>query len=353
MNRPPSPLRGLERTGAKGRFTIAYRARSRLANAPQAATSLHLVLAYRPGWQSVEDLKAIAANAADIDPQVRTFIVPSTHQNAITRKSAGQRPSLIVSPGWMTTFKPRRGKIYQGRPIPKAEEVRRLAAAGVAVPRTAILTPDLKLDPVEWGEFVLLKPTDIGTSSHGRGINLVRTHRVRYIPPRAYPSGHPGRIGPMMVQQYVHTGARLTTYRVLTLFGTALYAQLNIGGTDRLDLGASDAAIEMAKVALQSADTREAFLIDDADVLAIASAAYEAIPEIPLQGCDILRDAATGALYVIELNCGGNTWHFSSNYSAPFRKNYGEEYERKRREQFDAMRTAARVLVEKTNAEAV
>jgi hypothetical protein len=307
---------------------------------------------YRPGWQSVEDLKEIARHSVEADKTIRPFIIPSTHHNSIMRKAAGKRPSLIVSPGRIGTFKPKRGKVYQGRSIAKAEEIRRLAAAGVAVPRTAILTPDLRLDPAEWGEFVMLKPTDIRTSSHGLGVQLMRTNRVRYIPQQGYPTSHPGRLGPMMVQQYIHTGDRLTTYRVLTLFGTALYAQLNIGGTERLDLGASDATIERAKVALQSADTREAYLIDDAEVLAIARAAYEAIPEIPLQGCDVLRDANTGALYVIELNCGGNTWHFSSNYSASFRQNYGPEYERQRREQFDAMRTAARVLVDRTNAEA-
>lgn len=324
------------------------------AHAPQpAAAARHLLLVYRPGWQSTDDLVEIAGHARVIDPSVRTFVLPSTHRNPVTRKAAGERPTLVVSPGAINTFRPSRGKVYQGRPIHKVEEIRRLAVAGVPVPRTAILTPDLKLDPNEWGEFVILKPTDIGSSSHGLGVQLMRTERVRFIPPHRYPPGHPGRRGSMAVQQYVHTGDRLTTYRVLTLFGTPLYAQLNIGGTDRLDLGASDAVIEKAKVALQSADTREAMLVDEPDVLAMARAAYLAIPEIPLQGCDILRDSANGALFVIELNCGGNTWHFSSTYSASFRRNYGAAYEQKRREQFDAMRTAARVLIERTNVEAV
>ncbi len=87
-------------------------------------------------------------------------------------------------------------------------------------------------------------------------------------------------------------------------------------------------------------------------MLALAKAAHDALPEIPLKGCDILREASTGALYVIELNSGGNTWHFSSDYSLPFRGRYGEEFELQRRQQFDAMRTTARVLVDKANAEA-
>jgi glutathione synthase/RimK-type ligase-like ATP-grasp enzyme len=252
----------------------------------------------------------------------------------------------------MVTFKPMRGKIYQGWPIPKFEELRRLAAAGVPVPRSAILTPDLDLDPSVWGEFVIVKPTDIATSSHGRGIQLMRTRRVRYMRPRDYPAGHPGRLGPMVVQQYIDTGRSVSTYRVLTFFGEPLYAQLNLANADRVELSAPDEVIEGATIALQTAGAREGLLIDEADVLAMARAADAALPEIPLKGVDLLRDVNSGKLYVIELNAGGNTWHFSSTYSAELRRSYGAEYELRRRQQFDGLRAAARVLMQKTNAEA-
>ena len=68
---------------------------------------------------------------------------------------------------------------------------------------------------------------------------------------------------------------------------------------------------------------------------------------------DILRDGKTGRLYVIELNCRGNTWHFSSAFEAANRARNGEDFERRRRSQFDALRTTARVLVARTNAEAL
>ncbi len=252
----------------------------------------------------------------------------------------------------MPVFKPRRGKVYQGLAIPKIEEIARLTAAGVSVPRTAILTPNLRLDEADWGEFVVVKPTDIATSSHGRGFQLMRTRRVRFIPPQEYPADHPGRLGPMMVQQFIDTGEELTTYRVLTFFGTPLYAQLNRGGRQAFRRDADDAAIERLSVALQANDARHAELIADPEILALAKAAHEALPEIPLKGCDILKDASTGRLYVIELNAGGNTWHFSSGYSASFREQYGAEFELRRRAQFDAMRTTARILAERTNAEA-
>jgi hypothetical protein len=313
----------------------------------------HLVLGYRPTWQSLADLNTIADFVGDIDPTIRTFVLPTTHRNQVTRRAAATRPTLVVSTGRMITFRPLRGKVYQGWPIPKIEEVRRLQMAGLPVPRTEILTPTLRLDPAEWGEFVILKPTDIGTSSHGRGIQMMRTSRVRYIAEKDYPQGHPGRLGPMIVQQYIDTGPRLTTYRVLMFFGEPLYVQLNIGSAGGPPRDADDGTVESAIIALQAAETREAQIVDAPDVVALARRVHAAVPEIPLKGCDFLRDATTGKLYLIELNSGGNTWHFSSTYGARLRARLGPEFEHRRRMQFDALRTTARVLVEKTRAEAV
>jgi hypothetical protein len=341
---------------ASGRFlpVVSARVGSGAASRPGGtAVARHLVLGYRPGWQSLDDLNAIARHVADIDPTIATFIVPTTHHNGVTRKRAAKRPTLVVSNGRIPVFRPLRGKVYQGWAIPKIEELRRLAAAGVPVPRTAILTPGLKLDPAEWGAFVIVKPTDIASSSHGYGIQLMRTPRVRYIAPSDYPHDHPGRLGPMMVQQYIDTGPKLALYRALTLFGEPLYVQFNCARGPRVDLSASDDEIEKAAIAHQAVDEQDRYLVKEADVIALARAAHEALPEIPLKGCDLLREDGTGKLYVIELNCGGNTWHFSSRHLEKLRAELGPAYESERYRQFDAMRTAARVLVERTNAEAV
>jgi hypothetical protein len=310
------------------------------------------VLAYRPGWQTVEDLNAIARHVRELDPSIRPFIVPTTHRNAITRREIAERPTLVVSPGRMPTFRPLRGKVYQGNAIPKIEEVRRLEKAGVPVPKTEILTPELKLDPAEWGEFVIVKPSDIRTSSHGKGIQLMRTERVQYIAPEDFPRDHPGRLGPMFVQQYVDTGDRLSSYRVLTYLGEPISAVFHAGLDKKVELSESDEVIEAAPIAIQTVGSeRDRHLISDKEVLDLARAAYAALPEIPLQGVDLLRDHRTGKFYVIELNSGGNTWHFSSNFYAETRSKT-PDFEILRRQQFDYVRTVARVLVERTNAEA-
>jgi hypothetical protein len=220
------------------------------------------------------------------------------------------------------------------------------------VPRTEVLTPGLELDPAEWGEFVILKPTDIGTSSRGLGIQLMRTRRVRYIEPQEYPPDHPGRLGPMMVQQYVDSGDHVAVYRVLSFFGQPLYAQDKIVRTKRIDLTASDEEIEKAAITDQSGEVNRVLRVWP-EGIALARAAHAAVPEIPLVGVDVIRDASTGKAYVLELNSGGNTWHFSSRHIASVREQNGVAFETARLTQFDAFRSAARVLVEKTNADAI
>jgi hypothetical protein len=287
-----------------------------------------------------------------MDPTIATFLAPTDRRNGVIARDASARPTLVVSNGVMPVFAPRRGKVYQGSILPKYDELRHLASAGVPIPLTALLTPDLVLDPAEWGEFVIVKPTDRATSSFGMGITLMRTHRVRYRKPEEYPPQHPGRHGPMLVQQFVNTGDHVTICRVLTLFGEPLYALADRTLEPRVSLSASDAQIEAAPIASQLARRRESYFVNDRRVLNLARAAHAALPQVPLKGCDIVQNVATGALYVLELNCGGNTWHFSSAQQARERARNGAEFELRRALQFDAFRTAARVLVAKTNAEA-
>ena len=310
-----------------------------------------LVLVHTPHILAVADLHTIAAHLRDMAPNIATYIVSNVSPSSAVRKKAAELPSLVFSPVRLKAFAPLRGKVYQGQAIPKLEQLRRLAAAGVPVPKTAIITPDLALDPAEWGAFVIVKPTYLAGSSRGKGIKMMRTERVRYVPLADYPPDHPGRYGPMVVQEFIDTGARIAAYRVLTLFGEPLYCQFNRSETARPDLGASDEEIENAVMATQTLDKDKRFVIDE-EAIALARAAHAAIPETPLKGCDILKDERTGKLYVLELNPGGNVWHFSSEYLAKVRAANGPAFEAQRLKQFDALRTAARLLAKRTMAEA-
>jgi hypothetical protein len=157
----------------------------------------------------------------------------------------------------------------------------------------------------------------------------------------------------MIVQHFIDTGDHITVCRVLTLFGEPLYSLADRATAPRVALDASDEDIEAAPIASQLATTTEGYFVYERRVLDLARAAHEAVPNVPLKGIDILQEAGTGDLYVLELNCGGNTWHFSSAQQAAERKRSGGDFEKRRHLQFDAFRTAARVLAARTVAEAV
>jgi len=68
---------------------------------------------------------------------------------------------------------------------------------------------------------------------------------------------------------------------------------------------------------------------------------------------DIIREAESGRLFVLEANPGGNTWTFSKGAmrtrQAALTKALGVE---RLTDQFDAFTAAAKVLIERTRAEA-
>jgi len=329
------------------------RATARLFAVPGRLIDRHLVIVHQPGWQAVEDWYGIANKIIRIDPGIAVFVVPADSLQDRAVAMAAKQPTLVFSAGPPGLFAPTRGKVYHGRVIPKIEQIRRLAEAQVPVPLTTLLRPGLTLDPAQWGQLVIVKPTDIGSSSHGSGITLMRTERVRYIPPTDYPAGHPGRVAPMMVQRFVDSGDLVGNYRVLTLFGQPLYCQLVKSRKRRVSLDADDATLESSPIAIQEFDDRERLFTYDADAVALAARAYKAIPEAPLQGCDVIREAATGRVYVLELNPGGNTWHFSSTFNAKARANESAQTTQARTGQLDAFATAAHVLAQRTRVEAV
>jgi len=314
----------------------------------------HLVIVLQPDWQAPEDFRDIAQRIRTIDPGIGVFLVSAEDSADDIAELAATRPTLVYAPGPLGAFRPRRGRVYHGRPMPKVEQVQRLHAAGVPVPRTLVMHSGMgRLDPAIWGRHVIVKPTDIKTSSKGRGIQLMRTERVRYRAPQEFPDDHPGRLGPMIVQQFIDTGPHVNAFRVLTLFGTPLLCQLNRTATPRVSLDSDDRTLESAVIATQGAvgdRTRE--MIYDADVVALAKAAHRAVPEVPLKGCDVVREAATGRLFVLELNTNSNTWHFSSSFQAAERALFPPEFNRARLEQLDAFGTAAHVLADVTRREA-
>jgi hypothetical protein len=245
--------------------------------------------------------------------------------------------------------------IYCCRPIPKFEQLVKLNRANIPVPLSAQLVFGKQLDKQIWGPLIVLKPTTPGYMSHG-AVFLMRPERVADLAELVFPPGHPSRRLPVLVQQFVDTGEWPSYYRVLTLFGEPLYCRMAYTPKPRPALDAPDEVLLKAQIAtnVESSARIHHHAANDPDVLDLARRAYAAMPAIPLQGVDIIREAATGRLFVLEINAGGNTWHFSSKRMEERRKSHPETYltREERIAQFGAWDVAARVLIERARQQA-
>ncbi len=313
----------------------------------------HLVLVNRPRWQAIEDFEEIKAKVEARAPDIEVFIVTATARHSVQRKKAARRPSLVVSPSPLGEFAPDRGRILRGRIIPKDAQLRRLRQLGIPVPMSEILTPGTRLDPALWGPVLLLKPLGQRWTSHGLGMSLVPTEKLRYRPPQDYPADHPGRHTPFMVQNFIDTGKHAGCYRVNTLLGRPLYSTYIELPEPRVDLANLTDENPVTPIASNSTafGPRRRRYVEDPEILDLAFRCHGAYPDVPVMGVDILRDVNTGKLYVLELNTGSDTWHISSDYFAPNR--VGENTRERMIAQFGAWDVAADALIEHTRRFAI
>jgi hypothetical protein len=217
---------------------------------------------------------------------------------------------------------------------------------GLPVPRWAIIKPGDRFATEQWGTVVVVKPSAL-SGSYSRGVAASRTEDVRYRSPHSYPERHPGRDGPMLIQKLINTGLRPAQIRVLTLFGEPLYAE-EIKAEEPQPMPDVLTPENLQRWIITPAMIkRTRSFVYDADVLHLARRAYGAFPNIPVQACDILREEATRRLFLLEINAGGNTWHFSSHWGQQQRIEG-----RRREDQFDAFKVAAKVLIDRTRNEA-
>jgi hypothetical protein len=313
-----------------------------------SAKSRTLILVNHPDRQKREDFEEIKVKIEAFTPEIDVQIADGSKSANQLDEGVWQRPCLVVSFAELATFLPKRGRIYYCRPIPKFEQLVRLSRAGIPVPLSAQLVFGKPLDNRFWGPLVVLKPTALGFMSQG-AVYLMRTKRVAELADVIFPPGHPSRQSPVLVQQFVDTGEVPSYYRVLTLFGEPLYCIWASTAAPRPPLDAPDEALFKARIAINAEFGGNRRTANDPDVLALARRAYAAMSGIPLQGVDIIREKATGRLFVLEINPGGNTWHFSSRHVERIPNAIPRS---ERIAQFGAWDVAARILIKKTMEQA-
>ena len=296
--------------------------------------------------QDRADFEAIARRIGERASDIRVFIVDTKEPDWADPAFERAASTLTVAPMPIKRFSPPPGAVCQGHEFPKGEQYLRLARLGVAVPDWTRIEPDTTLDPGRWGPYVVVKP-ELGRK--GAEIFIKRAGRVRYRPPTSFPEDHPARKAPLIAQRFIYTGKWPSNYRVVTLFGRALLcwrceaSHRHVPLHSRWDFKAKG-GITVVSNKMDSSYSLER----DTQVIALAEKAHAAFPDQPLLGTDIVRDADSGELYVIECNPRGDAWLISSDMGRMIERANGLDFAG----QFDALTIATDTLIREARARA-
>ena len=296
--------------------------------------------------QDRADFETIAQRVSERAPDIRAFVVDTKEAGWADPRFEHGVPTLTVSPMPIKRFAPPPGAVCQGHEFPKDEQYRRLAQLGVPVPDWSAIAPDTVLDPQHWGPYVVVKPA---LGRKGAEIFIKRAGRVRYRAPEDFPDGHPARKAPLLAQRFIYTGKWPSNFRVVTFFGRALLCWHCEAAHHYVPLHSRWDFKAKGGITVVSNKTDSSYrLARDADVIALAEQAHAAFPDQPLLGTDIVRDADTGKLYVIECNPRGDAWLVSSDMGRMIEAANGLDFTR----QFGALEIAAQALIAETRKRA-
>lgn len=285
---------------------------------------LNLFIIYASQRFDSRDVLEIGELVMKKAPNILVYAVTPTDTAGNLAKNVWERPTLTVSlAGGAGGFVPIRGPVLQNLALSKFEQYRRMRSAGLNMPNTALFRTGERYCEEDWSEFVVLKPANLKMTSHGRGVRLMRTRRLDQISREGPRAPEAANLKNTIVQQFVDSGELATYWRPMTLFGRTLYCMKSWSPIPRPPLTASNEEIEAAIIEPKQAEVVKQFKVQemrklehDPEIVEFAGRVHGTLPTHPLLGCDIIRDASCGRLFVIELNAGGNVWHFSSKRAA-------------------------------------
>lgn len=307
------------------------------------AETYNLVLVHHPDRQSASDFLTIrnmmVGPAPDIDVHVLSLATPPP---ANFWPTMAKRPTLIFSFASTRIDPMARGRRIVSLAINKMEEINLMKAAGFAVPEARLISPGLTLDEAEWGPFTVVKPN---RGIRGRGVRLVRTRDLGWVDTAKLPTDHPHFEHELVAQRYVETGPYVACYRVMTLLGRPIYCVTSTA-TERLPEFDSAGSEALNVPVAANGMKRKMALCHDEDVIELATSLHAALPHLPVMGVDIIREYATGRLYLLEFNSHGFVWHLSSKLGYSQQRDNGINFY----SQFHALETMAEALAEATRA---
>lgn len=296
-----------------------------------------LLLVHEPSVAAASDLEQLAEWVEELDDETRAVVVKDERDGNI-RAELPDVPTLTVSFGPLRRLRPPRGPTLQGQLVSKSTEYRVLESMGIPVPRWVRLLPGRAPDLSRLGPYVVTKP-DFG--ARGADVRIERRELVTWTPPRTQLTRlWGGRFNPRLAQDFVYTGPWPKSTRVVTLLGAALFAFELEASHDREPLHGS-ADFHGQSIVSSGRGCTFKLAIDD-EALRLAERAHAAFPRVPLLGFDIVRDAETRQLFVLEANSLGYVWDFSSPSGLGIQAEFGFDLEA----QLDGRRRAAARLAE-------
>ena len=293
----------------------------------------------------IEDFESIGRITEQLDPHLKSFVLKPSGNDPATFLEIGQRPTFVFSPREIPASLFPRGKIYSGKYIRKDQQLATLRQNGILVPRSTTVRQGSTFTSEDWGDIVVVKPMH---GSFSRGVQVMRPEDVSYEKLSEALKDKPTNSEVFLLQEFIDTGEFRPQHRVLTLFGEVLYGERISAENSLPTPGVITPETLRDFVITPVTVKRTRKFVYDEEILALARRVYRVFPQVPLQGVDIIRDVKSGKLYVLEFNPGGNTWHFSSKFGQHQRVEG-----KKRNEQFDAFKVAARVLAQRTRDEAI
>jgi hypothetical protein len=314
-----------------------------------AVKERRLCVVANPGVNDPADFTLLAELVGSIDGTIDVAVcIDGLGQRG--RDATSSLPTLTFSPGPLQYFGASRGPVFQGRLLPKSEEYRRLEAARIPVPRWAPLTMDQQPNCADLGANVVVKP-DLG--AQGAEVVCVRATRVRWKPPATRTARVLG--GPFagkLVQEFIYTGRWPVSYRVVTLFAQVLWCLRVEAARTRTPLSHRNAFAELRSgegLSIVSSGRGCTYASShEPEILALGQQAHLGFPEIGLLGVDILRDADSGKLYVVEVNSLGHVWLVSSRKGRLLQAQFGIDIDA----EWGATRNAASVMAGEVRARA-
>lgn len=285
-------------------------------------TRRNLILIHR-GPEYERDFKEISEKIYALNRQITIYSLSAGSTDQLP-EAAWQRPTLTVALNSSFNLRVKRGPVLKSYQVNKLAQHRSFRKADIPTSPMQEFKFGMKLDPIMFGEFVIIKPMNLQLTSKGIGIQLFRRRKLEQLKPENFPQGHlihKDRQG-YLVQKFVDTGLYPSFYRVQTFLGKAIYSWHSTLVVPRCSLDESDEQIESTTIASQGGNKARK-LISDGEVIKLAENVHKVFPDVPMLAVDIVKDVTTGRLFVLECNPGGNTWHFSSKIGEGLRLGFG------------------------------